>query len=199
MERIIIKDMSDIATLMYDAVKNSQSACFVGFKDDACELIKNLLLIYDDTFVDFMDIEPEDLGGYKKEYVVILDCDMGVWCERAYDETEKCYNWFFEDIAYIADDCNSAVLNSVSATNSYEVGYDLDDDECDGNCECCCAHDNNHEEVTRVATDENGNIRGFEKSWSTHEDGLHYNSYYSYYSNNQDMLKHMLDNFNIKY
>ena len=85
----------------------------------------------------------------------------------------------------------------------FEVSYDLDDEECecDGNCECCrCSEeDDNHEVVTRVAVDKDGTIRGFEKSWSTHADGLYYHNTYTHYSNNTDMLKQIMDGLNIKY
>jgi hypothetical protein len=164
-----------------------------------------------------IDIEDVDWDGYNKEYLVTLDSKMNVWCEKAYDYEHNRYLATETGCAYVADDCNASLLKYIDCCEGelYEVSYDLDNDEsdceCDGNCECCsCNQDKNiseqkknlddaHEEITRVATDDNGKLRGFEKSWETHEDGLHYHSTYSFFSSNEDMLKNMMKNFSIKY
>lgn len=204
MKRILIDDMFEVAELMYDVALDSHGryATFVGLYEDVIELVKNLMT-YEEVFIERIDLEPEFLDGYDKEYYVELDSEMGLWVEKAYGFEHEIYMYNETDVLFIADDCNSKILDRIDYNDAYEVGYDID--ECDGNCECCSCnqdeqnHDGNHEVITRVATDDNGKLRGFEKSWETHEDGLHYHSTYSYYSNDEDMLKNMLENFSIKY
>ena len=193
MKRILIEDMIDICNIMYNKIEDGyESVAFVGMYDDAKELIRELLLTNDNAFITLADIEPE--AFYPKEYIVSLDNQMNIWCEKAYDYEDECYNWIEEDCTFVADDCNSAVLKVIDSKEVYEVGYDLGD-EC--MCDCCKAE--NQEIVTRVATDDEGNLRGFEKTWTTKSDGMNYHTTYSFYSNNESMLKDMLDNFDIKF
>ena len=207
MDRIVIENIANIAEIMYEDISHYQAAeeeiydaNFIGYYDDVIRVIKALLK-YDDTFIHQVCIEPAEWDGYDKEYLVTLDTELGIWCEKCQRQNGK-YLELDGGLILVADDCNSAVLKGIDSEDVYEVSYNFvdDTDECDGNCECCDLEDNNqHEVITRVAVDENGRLRGFEKSWYTHEDGLNYHSTYSFYSSNEDMLKNMLDNFNIKY
>ena len=205
MNKFIIEDLSEVAESMYfDIVeKNFYDTMFVGYYEDAIVLLKQLL-IFDETIPYHIDIKDVNWDGYEKEYYVTLDSEMNIWCQQAYDYERNRYFRNETCCLYVADDCNSALLKHVycSKDEMYEVSYNLDNEcECDGKCDHCkCSEkDDNHEIVTRVAVDEDGTIRGFEKSWSTHEDGMYYHSTYSHYSNNPDMLKHMMENFDIKF
>ena len=200
MKRFLVNDLSEVAYMMYNAVTEDgiEDVVFVGLYDDAVAVMKTLLM-FDDTIPYHVTVKPECFEGYDKEYYVTLRDDMNIWCEKAYDMDDECYLMDDTECVFIADDCNSAILKEINCNenNMYEVAY-VDDEECNGNCECCECNDN-HEVITRVATDDKGRLKGFEKSWESHEDGLHYHSTYSFYSSNQDMLKEMLSNFDIKY
>lgn len=210
MKRFLIDSLADVASAMYENIKclDHNDVMFVGKYEDAIVVIKELLM-YDEVFPHHIKITPEFWDGYDKEYYVTLDEDMDVWCEKAYDSEHASYVYDETECLFIADDCNSAILSKIDCNENtiYEVSYDLEDDdcydcECDGNCECCGLSEKSndaHEVITRVATDEDGKLRGFEKSWETHADGLHYHSTYSFYSSDEKMLKNMLDNFSIKY
>lgn len=209
MNRFLIEDLGEVACAMYDSIVDDciDDVTFVGCYDDAVAIIKELLM-FDEILPYQINLEPEDWDGYDKEYYISLDDDMNIWCEKAYSFDHGRYLYTDTRRLFIADDCNSAILKEIGCDEDsmYEVSYDLGDEEseCDGNCACCQCDENNdskdnHEEITRVAVDDNGKLRGFEKSWETHEDGLHYHSTYSFFSNNEDMLKNMLDNFSIKY
>ena len=219
MKKIIIEDSYDIAKIMYDKISDGcNEVMFIGLYDDIIEVTKELLC-YADTMVYDIEIEAPEMAGYDNEYYLTLDRDMEVWCEKAYQEEHDSYLYSETNYVLIADDCNSAILKEIECNELYEVSYDFEDesDECDGDCENCkfAEHsnlekpddeigrqlkgDDTHEVVTRVATDEDGKLRGFEKSWETKEDGLTYKSTYTYYSNNEDMLKNMLENFDIKF
>lgn len=202
MKRLVIEDLSEIAELMYCSIINCENkdVMFVGFYEDAITVLKNLFMI-DEPIPYYIDIKDADWDNYDKEYYVTLDSNMNVWCKKAYDYDNKRYLITETNCLFVADDCNSAILKKIGCDEDdmYEVTYDLDDEcECNGKCECCNCNDD-HEVITRVATDEDGKLRGFEKSWETHEDGLHYKTTYSFYSSNQNMLKDMLDNFDIKF
>lgn len=196
MEKILIDDLIDICNIMLDKVEAGyESVSFVGKYDDVKVLIKELLLSDDETFISLADLEPDGLYSYNKEYIVSLDNEMNVWIEKAYDEDDECYIWIGDNCVLVADDCSSAVLKAIESKEVYEVSYD-EPCECCGSCECC---PDSQEVVTRVATDDSGKMRGFEKTWTTKSDGMNYHTTYSFYSNNESMLKDMLDNFDIKF
>ena len=201
MERIIIEDIYDVAEMMYGNATDGNETTFIGLYDDVAELLK-VLPICCDNGIDFIriDLEPVELDGYEKEYYVSLNEDMELWCCKAYDYERECYLFDETDIVLIADDCNSKLIERVDYNKIFEVGYEFDEPECNGDCENChIGESDRHEVVTRVATDDTGKLRGFEKSWETKEDGMTYRSTYSFYSSDQEMLKNMLENFKIKY
>jgi len=203
MKRLLINDLGELACIMYNVIVNEglEDATFVGRYEDAVYIIKELLM-FDEAFLYQIDLESVDWGEYDKEYYITLDNELNIWCSKVYDAEDDIITCISTDIAFIADDCDSDALKGIGCDKNgkYKVSYYLDDEEhdCDGNCECCNCNDD-HEVITRVATDEDGKLRGFEKSWETHEDGLHYKTTYSFYSSNQNMLKDMLDNFDIKF
>lgn len=203
MERLLVEDIANVAELMYDMVADGyDSICFVCKYEDATQLIKELLMTYDETHVHQVSIETIDWDGYDKEYIVTLDDDMNIWCEKAYQEEYNRYLFVIDECVLVADDCNSKILDSIDSDEVYEVGYDIDDEEeCQCNCENCKCHEElgNHEVITRVATDESGKVKGFEKSWNTKDGNINYHTTYSFYSNNGDMLRDMMKNFDIKF
>lgn len=200
MDRIKIEHMSEIAEIMHDvvSVKNTNTM-FVGRYEDAADVIKYLLK-YDDTMIFDMEIRNYMIDGYDDEFYVTLDTDMMIWCEKAYCEEHEKYIYAESGLALVADDCNSAILKQICADNILEVSFGYEDEECDGNCACCqCGENDNQEIITRVATDKDGKMKGFEKSWTTNDDNYNYETTYSFYSSNENMLKEMLENFKIKY
>jgi hypothetical protein len=190
MERIIIEDIYDVAEMMYGNATDGNETTFIGLYDDVAEVLRVLPICCDDG-IDFIriDLEPVELDGYDREYYVSLNEDMELWCCKAYDYEHECYLFDETDVLYIADDCNSKILERIDYEHAVEVTYEDDEPECD----------KDHVEETRVAVDDNGVVRGFEKSWTSHENGMTYKTTYTHYSNNQDMLKQLMENFNIKY
>lgn len=207
MKKFLIDDLSDVAYAMYENIVEDvcQNVMFVGFYEDASAIIKELLM-YDEIIPYNISIEPIESDNYDKEYYIALDNNFNIWCCKAYDVQDKCYLWDTTDCLFIADDCFSAILKEIGCDddNMYEVSYDLDDEECacDGDCACCNCNDgkdDNYEVITRVAVDDNGVIRGFEKTWETKEGNMTYHSTYTHYSNNTELLKQLMENFDIKF
>ena len=117
MNRLLIEDMIDVAKAMYDMIKNGcEDICFIGKYDDAAMLIKELLMVYDETHIQQVSIESIDWDGYDKEYIVTLDHDFNVWCEKAYQEEYKRNLIIGENCVLIADDCNSKILDNITYT-----------------------------------------------------------------------------------
>lgn len=200
MDRIIIEDIYDVAEMMYNNATDGNETTFIGLYDDVAELLRVLPICCDDC-IDFIriDLEPVELDGYEKEYYVSLNEDMELWCCKAYDYERECYLFDETDIVLIADDCNSKIIERVDYNKIFEIGYEVDEPECNGDCENChVGESDRHEVVTRVATDDTGKLRGFEKSWETKEDGMTYHSTYSFYSSDEKLIKDILENFNIK-
>ena len=210
MERIYIEDMSTIAEIMHGKILDGyEDVDFIGKYEDCSWLIKELLTLFPVSAYQ-INIMPPEWDGYDREYLVSLDAEMNLWCQKAYQEEHERYVYMPAECTFVADDCNSAVLEKIECDEIYKVGYDLDDEMFETTCNHDCEHcglaskddkreEDRHEEITRVATGEDGKIRGFEKSWETHEDGLHYHSTYSFYSSNEKLLKDMMENFKVNY
>lgn len=189
MERLKIDTMFDLAALMDVQAFEGDNVTFVGLYEDVRELIKELALIEEVVF-ERIDIEPVELDGYDKEYYINIDSDMRVWVEKAYSFEHDIYLATETDVLYITDDCNSKILERIDYEHAVEVTYEDDELECE---------EKDHVEETRVAVDDNGTVLGFEKTWTSRENGMTYKTTYTHYSNNQDMLKQLMENFNIKY
>lgn len=204
MKKIYIDDFAEIADIMYQDACAGKETTFVGLYDDVTMVLQELCK-FDEVFLISVSLHPEDYDGYNKEYYVTLDDDFGAWCCEAYNEERGRYAFDFAHTALIADDCNSKVIDALEVEEMYEVTFDLygDTEECNGDCEHCSMstehEDDDHSVVTRVAVDDKGKIHGFKKTWSSNDGNMHYHSTYTYYSNNEDMLKRMMDNFNIKH
>lgn len=201
MKRFKIENLSEVADAMYSDIiteKGIEAVTFVGHCEDVVLILK-YLLVFDETTPCCINIEDVELNGYEKEYYISLDINMNVWCSPAYKYKTGDYFFLETDRLYIANDCNFELLGYVECENDevYEVTYDSDD-ECQGE-DTNVPEKDSHEIITRVARDKDGRLRGFEKSCNTVENGMHYHSTYSFYSSNEDMLKNMLENFDIKY
>lgn len=182
MDRIVIENLEELGELMMDDINNGATCVsFVGLYDDATEVIKTLLC-YDITNAYHIEIEPEDWDGYNKEWLVTLDSDYNVWCEKLCRESG--YITFEGNVAYIADDCNSICLKKADCEVMYEVGYD---DEEEYGAEC-----------STVVKTEDGKILGFTKSWACEENGIQYYHTMSHYSSDEAFVKNIADKFNIK-
>ena len=213
MRKILVNDLTNIAEFMYDvAVDGCSDVSFVCLYADAVWVLK-YLLGFDDITALSVEIVPEELCGYGKEYVITLDEDLNLLCEYAYGE--KNYIPFWSDCVLVADDCNKEVLESVECDEVYLVAYKANthkDDmpDCDGNCECCEFADENKSddedelvsesksESSQISRTKDGRIAGFTKSWSdTDKDGITYYSSFSHYSDNEESVKKIARDFGI--
>lgn len=201
MDKIIIEDMCDVAEMMVNEVGEGNEATFIGLYYDVSELIRELIIAAEGEIdIERIDLEPEIFDGYDKEYYVSLNKNCELWCCKAYCSEIGHYLFDETGVVFIADDCNSKILEFVDYDKIFEVGFEDEEPECNGDCENCQNNiPDRHEVITRVATDKSGKLRGFERSWESKEDGMTFHSTYSFYSSDEKMLQDMLDNFKIKF
>ena len=208
MKRFQIKDLSDVANAMYDEVVNKEKtdALFVGFYEDALEVIKEVMQ-FEGVYPRSFEIHPVEWDWYDKEYYVYLDKNLDLWVREAWKR--DVYLDEESDIVFIANDCNSAILKNIETNEFVEVSYadglaeDCECDCCEDCCsECCCGElepVDNSTVTTRVVVDNNGHIHGFEKTWTSDEGGMHYISTYQHFSNDEDYLKKLMKDFDVKF
>lgn len=210
MNKLYIKNFDGLANEMYENIlEGKYDATFIGNYDDSSKLIKSLLRL-DDVTPHQISLEPDEWDGYDKEFLISLDEELNVWCEKAYRETG--YFTFDSDCMYLADDCNEEVLDHVESDDIWEVSYDLSEDECCDECcgNCICHGDCNDEptdntelseslsEYYNVSRNKDGKVAGFTKSWSTEKDGVTGYSSYSFFGNNETIVKNIAREFGIK-
>jgi hypothetical protein len=192
MERFLINNVSEISDVMYEKIEDGyEDVEFIGFYEDAIVVIKGLLS-YDDTEVYQVEIEPEEYDGYDKEYIVSIDSERGIWCEKAYQYEHNRYLECYSNCTFIADDCNSAILNKIESDEIYEVSYEVEEEMFNSVRE-------SKSESSHISRDKDGKITGFIKSWSnTDLDGTTHYSSCSYYGNNEDIVKMLAKEFKIE-
>ena len=209
MKKFVIDDYSNIADAMFNEIVNreKEEAAFVGFYEDAIEVIKELLM-NEEVMPCSIEIQPEFIAGYDKEYYVFLNDELEVWCQPAWYEEGKFYLMTDVDITFIMGECNSSILKTIRTEETVEVTFELDNTEDCSECcgECCCGSTCEDEEsnelsdseiTTRILVDEDGKLRGFSKTWESEEDGMHLHTYYEHYSNSEELLKRLIKEFNI--
>ena len=183
MKKFYVEDF-DVAQAMYHEIEkeNKEEVTFVGFYEDALAVIKELLMMYDEVMPHSIEIHPEELDWYDKEYYVTLDENFELWVEPAFSKDHDRYLMGYADVLFMMGDCNSAILNEMECDLAVELVCDDDEEECDECCgECCCHMEHTSEckdeeceahlspcdnsVTTRVAVDEDGRIHGFERTW----------------------------------
>ena len=219
MKRLFINDISEIAEFMYGKVCGAcEEASFIGLYDDAVDLLKELAHM-EESYIYQVEIEPEDWDGYDKEYLITLDADFNIWCEKAFRQETGKYISGMYDCVIIADDCSRDSLCEVDDDCIYVASYNLnnkmsdeDIEGCDGNCECCKCHEieekcdsddelmtDSSSEYYNISRTKDGRVAGFTKSWSnTDTNGINYYSSYSHYGNNEEAVKRLAREFGIK-
>lgn len=213
MKRMIFEDVHELATVMlYDALNLSDCVSAICHYEMATTLLSKI--IQEDVPIGQIDISDYEWSGYDKEYAVTI-MDGNVYCSPLFGMKKKGYSrdgylGSYADIAYIHQDCNSKLLSCLEYDKAYEFAVmeldDVDDYEDDFECSCCdrCSDSNDdiithHSDSVTVSRDKHGVPTGFTKSWSRDNgEGVTQYSSYSYYCNNEDLLRSLAKDLNIK-
>lgn len=213
MRRMIFEDVHELATVMlYDALNLSDCVSAICHYEMATALLSEI--IQEDVPIGQIDISDYEWSGYDKEYAVTL-MDGNVYCNPLFGMKKKGYSrdgylGSYADIAYIHQDCNSKLLSRLEYDKAYEFAVmeldDVDDYEDDFECSCCDRRSDSNDDIithhsdsVTVSRDKRGVPTGFTKSWSRDNgEGVTQYSSYSYYCNNEDILRSLAKDLNIK-
>lgn len=191
MKKIFVDDFTDLADIMYSNIRNGcEMVSFIGMYQDTKELIEKLLGF--DDFMIYSTVIKPNYNNYNKEYLVVLDNDMNIYCEKAYQIEYDEYLYICTDCIYIADDCNSVILKNIESKNIYEVSFNPEDDKID-------TETNYKSESSHISRTKDGRATGFTKCWSNIDpDGTSHYSSYSYYGSNENIVKKIAKEFEIE-
>lgn len=198
MERIIYEDLHALSSAMlYDALNFSDCVSAICHYDIATALLSEL--IQSEVSIGQINISDYEWNGYDKEYAVTI-MDGYLYCNPIYGMKKDGYSkegylGTYADVAYVHQDCNSKFLKYLECDKVYEFAVEeLDDiDDCDDEI---VTH---HSDSVTVSRDMYGTPTGFTKSWCRDNgEGIMQYSSYSYYCNNEDILRSLAKDLNIK-
>ena len=143
-----------------------------------------------------LELESYEMSNYDKPFVIYLTED-GVTCEKIY--RDGVYYRGESDVAFVHEDCNSAILDYIYADVALEFGFtgecEMDEEELEElECECdchvgdCCTCNNDDNEL---AIESDGDMHGFSVN---HSDENGSNSY-SFYSTDMNLVEKMAQLF----
>ena len=123
--------------------KSSDDFCgisIVAHYDVMIELLNSFVKTTDFRLANIEIGEPS-LEGYYKEWVLNIDPDGGIWCEKVYREGYGGYLYCEEDAVFVHEDVNWNFIKKNSDKNIVLFSVDNEeneDDECDNLiCEGC--------------------------------------------------------------
>ena len=160
--------------------------CIVKYKD-ASEIIKTLLASSERTSIDGVYIGSPEYDGYTDEYLISIDRDFKIYCEKAKNEDK--YIGYDSAIVFIHNDCHSCIVKNNCAENPTNIAFGFvweENEKCDEKEEC----DKFSGEINLIV-DRNDNVVGFEYNYSD-DNGT---TMYSYRNVNTDMVYEILRNF----
>lgn len=172
-----------------------------------------------------IEINTPEWDGYDKEFGIYLSKD-GCGCEKKWNVDSKGNEGYFSgesNIAFIHEDCSSAMLSHIGRGLKIEFGFDEDTDcideyddcheidceECEFKKECLDdiedktmeseeLLDGTKHEAVNISRLKDGTPTGFTMSWGDTDNGMTYYSSYSHYSNDIDMLRKIAKEFGLK-
>ena len=209
MKRIIFENVHELsAEMLHDALNFSDCVSAVCHYELATTLLSEL--IQSEVQIGQIDLTNE-WTGYDKEYFVYI-VDGCVSCEPAYRSVnDGGHNKYLEvaaDIMYVHQDCNSKILKYIDCDKIFEFAVEeldgIDEDEmcCSGCADCEDTDDEittHHSNSVTVSRDKFGTPTGFTKSWfGDNGDGVSQYSSYSYYCNDEDILRDMARDLDIE-
>lgn len=138
MEKLQFNDIADLGNFMYElATKESQDACAILTYEKTSELLK-WLLQYDDVKATFIELEHEEYNGYDKEFYIVLDTDLEIHIEQAYDEKDKIILGVDETGVLLCEEEKiEEFINANEAYYSFIIEFVGKEDNCGDCCEDC--------------------------------------------------------------
>ena len=203
MKRIIFDDVHELsAEMLHDAIHFSDCVSVVCHYELATAILSEL--IQSEVQIGQIDLTNE-WTGYDKEYFVYI-VNGCVSCEPAFrsvsDGGHDKYLEMGADIMYVHQDCNSKILKYIDCDKIFEFAVEDFDDINDYEEECSDDSDDivtQHSDHVTVSRNRFGNPTGFSKSWFKDDgNGITQYSSYSYYCNDENRLRSLAKDLDIK-
>lgn len=195
MKRIEFGCICELAAIMDDYIwdntfEDEYPVVSAYVKCEEAKLLVERLIEFGNPIGAILELEDYEMSHYDKEYVVYLSED-GVTCEKTYHKDDY-YNGG-GDISFVHEDCSSKLLNHIDSEFIYEFAVgecdECYDEDYDYDCDCdeCCGCDDTNDKELDIESDDD--MHGFSIN---HSDENGYSSY-SFYSDNESIVKYMLE------
>lgn len=192
------QDFIDEVLKKYEYFKKS-SADFCGISivadyDVMIELLNSFVKNTDFRLANIEIGEPS-LEGYCKEWVLNIDPDGGIWCEKVYREGYGGYLYCEEDAVFVHEDVDWDFIKKNANENIvvFSIGDEDNNEEDDDDLSTEGCSDSVY-----ISRDKDGTPVGFTKSKMSSHDGYTEQYTFSYYSDDLDFLREVADVFGVK-
>lgn len=166
--------------------------------DIAIALIEDL--VKHDVNIKRIEIADFEWNRYDREYQISI-MDEELYCTPLFvykkdGYKEDGYLDTYSDVIYVHQDCNSKLLKKLECRRMYEFSIDtFDTDDDDDVDDCITTYQSDSVTVNR---DKLGRPTGFTKSWiDNDEDDIYSHSSYSFFSDNEETVRYMAEQFDI--
>ena len=195
------KNFSDFVDLVCDQYiffKNT-SEDFIGVSVIAhyevmIDLINELVKNTDFSLIN-ISIEDPEMDGYDREWVVTIDPDGYIWCEKVYRSGHGGYLYCDEDIVFVHEDVDNGFIKKnydenivIFSIGNEDEGSNNENDDDELSTEGCS-------DSVHISRDKDGTPIGFTKSKVFSRDGYTEQFSFSHYSDSVDFLKEIADVF----
>ena len=150
MNTIKFNNYDAFAMRMVNDVMSGKWTTAVLFFDDAAELVKAIIRAEKDVVIDGVNLNPEIMNGYDREYLVSFDEEFVLSVEPLWHEDNEYhkagYLVFDADVCYVDGNAHNAAIECVDRDACYEVFID-EKIENDYVCEECAFKDNDFDYI----------------------------------------------------
>lgn len=140
MNTIRFNNYDAFAMRMVNDVMSGKWTTAVLFFDDAAELVKAIIRAEKDVIINGIDLNPEIMTGYNREYLVSFDEEFVLSVEPLWHEDNEYhkagYLSFDADVCYVDGNAHNAAIEYADRDACYEVTID-EEIEKFGYCEDC--------------------------------------------------------------
>lgn len=150
MNTIKFNNYDAFAMRMVNDVMSGKWTAAVLFFDDAAELVKAIIRAEKDVVIDGINLNPEMMTGYDREYLVSFDEEFILSVEPLWHEDNEYhkagYLVFDADVCYVDGSAHNAAIECVDRDACYAVFIDGKiESDCD--CEECAFRDNDFDYI----------------------------------------------------
>ena len=152
MNTIRFNDYDAFAMRMVNDVMSGKWTTAVLFFDDAAELVKAIIRAEKDVIINGIDLNPEIMTGYNREYLVSFDEEFVLSVEPLWHEDNEYhkagYLSFDADVCYVDGNAHNSAIEYADREACYEVFVD-GKIESDYDCEHCAFRDDDFDYILR--------------------------------------------------